>query len=50
MEIKIDQIVHLNSGSPDLTVIELRGEDLVVKYQSNDGETHQTIVPCVCVH
>jgi uncharacterized protein YodC (DUF2158 family) len=33
---KVGDIVHLRSGSPDLTVVELKNEDAIVEWVDDD--------------
>jgi uncharacterized protein YodC (DUF2158 family) len=45
-EFSIGQIVHLNSGSPDLKITELKGDRVTVEW--DDGKQHFTF-PQACL-
>jgi hypothetical protein len=46
--VQISDIVHLNSGSPDLRIIEIKGENVDVEWQS-DKNMERATFPVVCV-
>ncbi len=48
LKLKIGDVVHLNSGSPNLRVIALRGDDVVVEWDGELGP-EQTEFPSVCL-
>jgi hypothetical protein len=49
MEIKTGEIVHLNSGSPDLKVIRIEGEKATVEWQGDNGELKSSSIPLPCL-
>lgn len=46
--IQVGDIVHLNSGSPDLTVVRCCGEKLEVEWLNLSGVTERMTLPAVC--
>jgi hypothetical protein len=46
----IGEIVHLNSGSPDLRVIAVIGEEIKVEWETQPGIFDTTTSPAVCFH
>jgi uncharacterized protein YodC (DUF2158 family) len=46
---QIGQIVHLKSGSPDLRVIDIDGEDVVVSWRGDDSRLQAHAFPGVCL-
>lgn len=49
LSLKIGDVVHLNSGSPDLKVIALRDYDVVVVEWDGESGPEQTEFPSVCL-
>lgn len=45
---KVGDIVHLRSGSPDLTVVELKNEDATVEWTDDDGVLNNWTFPAGC--
>jgi len=48
--LQINDIVHLNSGSPDLEVTEVIGDLIKVQWLDGAGNLQETNFPRVCVH
>jgi uncharacterized protein YodC (DUF2158 family) len=46
---KTGDIVFLNSGSPELTVIEALGDEVLISWVSDDGTRFSCIIPSACV-
>jgi uncharacterized protein YodC (DUF2158 family) len=49
LEIQIGDIVHLNSGSPDLKVISVMSERVAVQWDGGQGETRNHEFPRACL-
>lgn len=45
---KVGDVVHLRSGSPDLTVINLTSEDATVQWVDDDGQLTEWTFPAGC--
>jgi hypothetical protein len=49
MEIRAEEIVRLNSGSPDLRVLRIAGNTATVEWSGHEGELHQSDFPLACL-
>lgn len=45
--LEIGNIVHLNSGSPDLKIIGIEGENVTVEWEEEPGKIVQSVFPVV---
>ena len=48
-QLMIGQIVHLNSGSPELEVVAIKGENVEVEWRNERDNIERTTFPTVCV-
>jgi uncharacterized protein YodC (DUF2158 family) len=49
-EFKIGNIVHLKSGSPDMKIVGIQGENVAVEWRSDEGDPQQGKFLMVCLH
>lgn len=48
-EFKVGDMVKLNSGSPDLKVVELHGDRVAVEWPDRDGVLQGHVFPAACL-
>lgn len=46
---KVDEVVYLNSGSPKLTIVEVREDVVKVAWSDREGNKQEAILPAVCL-
>ena len=46
----VNDIVHLKSGSPDLRIIAVDGNQVKVTWRTDDGRVPELMLPAVCFH
>jgi hypothetical protein len=47
-ELQIGHIVHLNSGSPDLKIVAINGNEIEIEWTNEKGQSERTTLPRVC--
>jgi hypothetical protein len=47
-ELQIGYIVHLNSGSPDLKVVAIEGDEIAVEWRNETNSLERMSLPRVC--
>ena len=47
--LRTNDIVHLNSGSPDLKIVALDGEKATVEWRDDEGVIQAMTLPNVCL-
>ncbi len=48
--LNVDDIVHLNSGGPDLKVIHIETETAEVEWINESGNSDRLVLPVSCFH
>jgi len=49
-DLQVGNIVHLKSGSPDLKIVAIQNDSVVVEWGTDLGNPQRATFPAVCIH